>query len=296
MELDVTEKQPSPNGAKKETRECYNYGIKEYLARDYHKPKIESGPQKKTQAQRRYQKQVLITEVTPPQKENRQIVILEKHNTETVIPHASLSWTACYDHDCRIHLSDKDGSGWFPRRPRRGRSLCMMSRRGRLDDIGERTTRRRQAWSVDTERGRRSTSRLRRLIFQPLEELGSDEGDSRERAFADAELTVPDSPELMPNEDPQTDSEPDRMDLAWERSNKGKKRAPDDKPESKKDIEPFWVEAYQDVCTTIRKRSDSEQFEQKLYIIKARIREVNKKLITLLEMLRTSWPYKVYRN
>lgn len=28
--------------------------------------------------------------------------------------HERLSWTACYDDDCRIHLSDKNASGWFP--------------------------------------------------------------------------------------------------------------------------------------------------------------------------------------
>ncbi len=33
--------------------------------------------------------------------------------------HAVLSWTACYDDACPIHLSDKDGSGWYPQRPRR---------------------------------------------------------------------------------------------------------------------------------------------------------------------------------
>ena len=32
--------------------------------------------------------------------------------------HTSLSWTACYDDTCCIHLSDKEGSGWFPRKPK----------------------------------------------------------------------------------------------------------------------------------------------------------------------------------
>lgn len=31
--------------------------------------------------------------------------------------HAHLSWTVCYDDDCPIHLSDKNGSGWFPSGP-----------------------------------------------------------------------------------------------------------------------------------------------------------------------------------
>jgi hypothetical protein len=32
--------------------------------------------------------------------------------------HACLSWTACYDDHCLVHRSDKDGSGYFPRRPK----------------------------------------------------------------------------------------------------------------------------------------------------------------------------------
>src|SRR5665213_3156185 len=32
--------------------------------------------------------------------------------------HGSMSWTACYTDDCYTHRGDKDGSGWYPRRPR----------------------------------------------------------------------------------------------------------------------------------------------------------------------------------
>ena len=42
------------------------------------------------------------------------------------------------------------------------------------------------------------------------------------------------------------------------------------------------------MCITIQKQDNSEQFKQKLQIIKARNREANKKLITLLEEIRTS--------
>jgi hypothetical protein len=35
------------------------------------------------------------------------------------LQHAYLSWTACYDNDCLIHLSEKEGSGWFPTKRRR---------------------------------------------------------------------------------------------------------------------------------------------------------------------------------
>lgn len=33
--------------------------------------------------------------------------------------HACLSWTACYEDDCQIHISEKEGSGWYPKRPRK---------------------------------------------------------------------------------------------------------------------------------------------------------------------------------
>ena len=35
MDLSITEKKTAPDNIKKKTRECYNCGIKEYLARDY---------------------------------------------------------------------------------------------------------------------------------------------------------------------------------------------------------------------------------------------------------------------
>ena len=38
--------------------------------------------------------------------------------TKTTIPHEILSWTACYDDSCLIHQSEKDGSGWYPTRPK----------------------------------------------------------------------------------------------------------------------------------------------------------------------------------
>src|SRR5579871_328069 len=32
---------------------------------------------------------------------------------------ANMSWTACYDDNCPVHRSDKEGSGWYPSKPRR---------------------------------------------------------------------------------------------------------------------------------------------------------------------------------
>ena len=40
----------------------------------------------------------------------------QDHNKKT--SHDALSWTACYNDRCLTHMSDKEGSGWFPREPR----------------------------------------------------------------------------------------------------------------------------------------------------------------------------------
>ena len=35
--------------------------------------------------------------------------------------HSLLSWTGCYDDDCQVHKSEKDGSGWYPRAPKKSK-------------------------------------------------------------------------------------------------------------------------------------------------------------------------------
>src|SRR5436305_6605718 len=40
---------------------------------------------------------------------------IKKHNYE----HGKYSWTACYENSCPIHYSDKTGSGYFPKKPKR---------------------------------------------------------------------------------------------------------------------------------------------------------------------------------
>ena len=47
--------------------------------------------------------------------------------------HALISWTACYNNYCSIHLSEKEGSGWYPSRPRK--ELNMMIRRKPLKQL-----------------------------------------------------------------------------------------------------------------------------------------------------------------
>lgn len=39
--------------------------------------------------------------------------------------HASMSWTACYDDHCRTHQSDKDGSGYYPKKLKGTKTLAI---------------------------------------------------------------------------------------------------------------------------------------------------------------------------
>jgi len=78
---------PQPRRA--ETRECYNCGKPGHLARTCKKP----------------------------QRERKEVAA-----TDTRVVHDALSWTACYDDMCWTHMSSKDGAGWYPQKPKKGRN------------------------------------------------------------------------------------------------------------------------------------------------------------------------------
>ena len=41
----------------------------------------------------------------------------EQRKARKAVIHPGLSWTACYDDQCPVHLSEKQGEGWFPPKP-----------------------------------------------------------------------------------------------------------------------------------------------------------------------------------
>ena len=44
-------------------------------------------------------------------------VMTSKHEPkDDGVEHARLHWTACYDDSCMVHLSAKDGAGYYPKK------------------------------------------------------------------------------------------------------------------------------------------------------------------------------------
>ena len=56
-----------------------------------------------------------------------------EESTSTETPHAAMSWTACFDDGCLVHLSDKQGANWFSRQA----TLRQPQRKGKKLRWGE---------------------------------------------------------------------------------------------------------------------------------------------------------------
>ena len=73
------------------------------------------------------QKKILAAKAISSQKKNRQVAVLEKQNIKVKILYTLMFWTACYNNNCRIHYF-RNGSGWFPQKLYRRRSIYIMSK------------------------------------------------------------------------------------------------------------------------------------------------------------------------
>ena len=103
MELDATEKRnQSPQ---KGTRKCYNCGKNGHLAKACRGKKQANATQSKKKKKKKKREP----------KEDKQ---LNATQTKAKPNHATLSWTGCYNNNCYIHLSDKQGLECFSKRSR----------------------------------------------------------------------------------------------------------------------------------------------------------------------------------
>ncbi|EXF86303.1 hypothetical protein CFIO01_13748 [Colletotrichum fioriniae PJ7] len=44
------------------------------------------------------------------------------------VPHEQLTWTACYDDDCFTHQESKNETGWYPKAPKKTKTLAMAKK------------------------------------------------------------------------------------------------------------------------------------------------------------------------
>lgn len=112
MELDATIKgrtmKGKGKGNKKGGIKCYSCGKLGHMKKDCRKNKV--------------QRQVNMMETKPGSVNHARGSYVGTKNEVSIEDnpdHALMSWTACYDDYCRVHLSDKQGSGWYPTRPKR---------------------------------------------------------------------------------------------------------------------------------------------------------------------------------
>jgi hypothetical protein len=126
MELDAMSSKNNLSQEEKNRRRekklCFECGFPGHQAKDCRK-KSQAGKPKKGNWKGKKQLKNMV---------GHQISMMSSQQVPN--EHAILSWTACYDDQCAIHKSEKDGAGWSPKKPRnrrqkkRSHQINMMSR------------------------------------------------------------------------------------------------------------------------------------------------------------------------
>ena len=146
MELDIIQRKPkgkgmrgakgkgkfqgnSNRGKKREGPECYNCHKIGHYARDCRGRKVR--PQEQLNM-------MLVKEPIDEANDGRGAYDVSKlvEEPKTEPNHKAMSWTGCYDDYCKTHESDKQASGYYPKKPRKARmEINMMMRRQPLQQM-----------------------------------------------------------------------------------------------------------------------------------------------------------------
>ena len=146
MELDIIQRKPkgkgmhgakgkgkfqgnSNRGKKREGPECYNCHKIGHYARDCRGRKVR--PQEQLNM-------MLVKEPIDEANDGRGAYDVSKlvKEPKTEPNHKAMSWTGCYDDYCKTHESDKQASGYYPKKPRKARmEINMMMRRQPLQQM-----------------------------------------------------------------------------------------------------------------------------------------------------------------
>ncbi|KAJ0329345.1 hypothetical protein KNSL1_013806, partial [Colletotrichum chrysophilum] len=165
------------NGSWKKDKQCYNCNQKGHLAYECKEPK-----------KQKWQ---------PVHERTKQISMATK------TPHASLSWTGCYNDNCPTHQSDKEASGYYPRNPDQGRSGYddLIEQRNWREEIAGRPKTLAMAFRANSKMARETVEQLDEMLR--IQQLGP--------ASSSTALQSAHEQELDEQVEEESDEEPDHQ-------------------------------------------------------------------------------------
>jgi hypothetical protein len=101
---------------RREQRLCFECGFPGHQARDCRKKSQGTKP-KKSKWKGKKQLKTMVGKDGGQAVPRHQLSMMSSQRTPQELDHAMLSWTACYKDSCLVHKSDKDGAGWYPKKP-----------------------------------------------------------------------------------------------------------------------------------------------------------------------------------
>jgi hypothetical protein len=123
MELDMISSRNNLSQEEKNRRReqklCFEYGFPGHQARDCRKKSQKGKPRKKGNWKGKKQLKTIVGQGGYQGTPGYQISMMSSRPVPQGNDHVTLSWTACYNNQCLVHQQDKDGVGWYLRKPKK---------------------------------------------------------------------------------------------------------------------------------------------------------------------------------